>query len=136
MGQIILLSRVASHELSTACAPLVGRLALLEGGFSIWPNMHSSRLVWERRIGALVLSAWLPSSFFPSTSLPLDTGGGAGPPAPIGAGGLLVGFIVCHPPTRGGMSEALWFGMLVVGLLPLICVFVVSFSRFRRRLFP
>ena len=43
------------------------------------------------------LSAWPPSSFFPSISLPLDTGGGVGPPTPIGVGGPLVGFIVCHP---------------------------------------
>ena len=28
----------------------------------------------------------------------------------------LVGFIVCHPPLRGGMTEALWLGMSVVGL--------------------
>ena len=73
----MLLFRVASHELSTASAPLVGRLSLLEGGCSLMSSMRSSLLVWERRIGALVLSAWPPSSSFPSTSLPLDgpTGG-------------------------------------------------------------
>ena len=31
IGQIMLLSRVASHEISTASAPLVGCLILLEG---------------------------------------------------------------------------------------------------------
>jgi len=112
----MLLSRVASHELSTASASLVGRLTLLEGGCSLMSSMRSSLLVWERRIGALVLTTWPPSFFFPSISLPLDTGGGVGPPTPIGVGGPLVGFIVCHPPPRGGKTEALWLGMSVVGL--------------------
>jgi len=134
IGQIILLSRVASHELSTSSDPLVGLLALFEGGFSVWPSMRSS--VWECRTDLFVLSTCSSLSSLPSTSLTLDTGGGLGPPTPIVAGGPLVGFIVCHPPPKVGMTEALWSGMVVVGVLPLICVLVVSFSRFRRMLFP
>ena len=94
MGQIMLLSRVASHKLSAASTPLVGRLALLEGGFLLGSSIRCSRLVWGRRVGALVLSAWPPPSFFPSPSLSLDFGGGVGPPIPLGVGGPLVGFIV------------------------------------------
>jgi len=81
MGQIMLLSRVASHELSTASALLVGRLTLLEGGCSLMSSMRSSLLVWD---------------------------------TPIGVGGPLVGFIVCHSPPRGRITEALWLGMSVV----------------------
>ena len=112
----MLLSRVASHALSTASAPLVGRLTLLEEGCSLMSSVRSSLLVCERRIGALVLSAWPPSSFFPSTSLPLDTGGGVGPPTPIGVGVCLWASLCVIPPPRGGMTEALWLGMSVVGL--------------------
>ena len=35
MGQIMLLSRVASHELSIVSVPLVDRLTLFGGGFSL-----------------------------------------------------------------------------------------------------
>ena len=94
----MLLSRVALHELSTASAPLVGNLTLLEGVCSLLSSTRSSLLVWERRIGTWVLSAWPPFSFFPSMPLPLDTGGGVGPPTPVGVGGPLVGFIVSFPP--------------------------------------
>jgi len=102
MWQIILLSRVASHHLSTASTPLVGRLALLEGS-----SQFGLTCVVPGSCGGVVPEhlCCLPDR---------DTGGGAGPPAPIGAGGPLVGFIVCHPPPRGRMTEALWFGMLVV----------------------
>ena len=79
-------------------------------------SMRSSLLVWERHIRALVLPAWPPSSFLPSITLPHDTGGGAGTPTPIGVGGPLVSFIVCRPPPKGGMTEALWLTMSVVGL--------------------
>ena len=114
----MLLSRVASHELSTSSAPLVGRLTLLEGGCSLLSSMRSSLLVWERRIGTLrqTLVCLAPFLRFLSISLPLDTGGGVGPPTPFGVVGPLVGFIVCHPPRRGGMTEALWLRMSVVGL--------------------
>ena len=128
MGQIMLLSRVASHELCTASAPLVGSPTLLEGGFSLMSNMCSSQLVWERRIGALVLSAWPPSSFFPCTSLPLDTGGGVGTPTPIGVGGLLVGSIVCHLPPRGGMTEAKEVGGGLIASDLCSCHFILSIS--------
>jgi len=86
IGQIILLSHVASHNLSFSSAPLVGRLALWGEGSSFWPSMHSSRLVWERLVDSFVLSTCPSPSFFPPTFLPLDTGGGFGPPAPVGVG--------------------------------------------------
>jgi len=98
IGQIMLSSRVASHELSTASAPLVGCLTLLEGGCSLMSSMRSSLLVWESHIRALVLSACPPSSFFQSISLPLDTGGGVGPPI----GGVSVWASLCVIPPRGG----------------------------------
>ena len=114
IGQIMLLSRVSSHKLSTASAPLVGRLTLLEGGCSLL-----SACAVPCSCGSVVSERWYylpgppPPSSSPSPS-PL-TGGGVGPPTPIGMGGPL-GFIVCHPPPRGGMTEAMWLGMSVVGL--------------------
>jgi len=44
-----------------------------------------------------------------SSSLPLDTRGGVGPPnpfTPLGVGGPFEGIIMCHPPPRRGMTEA------------------------------
>ena len=43
--------------------------------------------------------------FPPSSSLPLDTRGGVGPPTPCGVGGQLEGIIMCHPPPRRGMTD-------------------------------
>ena len=100
MGQIMLLSRVASHELSTASALLVGRLTLLEGCCLLMSSMRSSLLVWERRIGALVLSAWPPSSFFQSISLPLDWGR-CWTPHPYRGGGSACGLHCVSPPPEG-----------------------------------
>jgi len=60
IGQIMLLSSVASHELSTASVPLVGCLTLLEGGCSLLSSMRSSLLVWERRSVCLAPLLLLP----------------------------------------------------------------------------
>jgi len=123
MGEIMLLSRVASHELSIVSTLLVGRLALLEGGFSRGSNIRSSWLVWGRRVGSLVLPACPPSSFFPSSSLR----GGVGPPTQLGPGSPLVGFIVfpssslpldtgegVGPPTLLGVLGPLWASLCVI----------------------
>jgi len=48
MGQIMLRSHVASHALSIVSVPLVDRLTLLGGVFSLGSSMRSSRLVWDR----------------------------------------------------------------------------------------
>ena len=85
------------------------------GGCSLMSSMHSSLLVWERCIGALVLSAWPSSSFFPSFSLPLHTGEVLDPP-PLLGWKVRLWASLCITPPRGGMTEALWLGMSVVGL--------------------
>jgi len=104
----MLLSLVTSQVLSPSSPRLVGRLVLLErGGISGWPSMRSSRLVWERIKGSSGLSTFPFPPSLPPTYLPLDTRGGFGTPAPIEAGGPLVGFIVCHPPLTREMTEAL-----------------------------
>ena len=68
--------------------------------------------------------------FPPSSSLPLDTRGGVGPPTPCGVGGPLEGIIMCHPPPRRGMTDVRWF---VGGLCEVDCGFLVSFRQSRRR---
>jgi len=80
MGQIMLLSRVTSHELSIVSVPLVDRLAPLGGGFSLVSNMRSSRLVWDRRVDCFERPFWLPHFCFPSSSLPFWVGGGSSLP--------------------------------------------------------
>ena len=103
--QIMLLSRVASHELSTASAPLVGCLHFFGGGCSLMSIIRRSLLVWESRIGALVLSAWTPSSFFPSIPLPLDRGR-CWTPYPYQGGGSDCGLhCVSSPPDWGDDSS-------------------------------
>ena len=60
MGQIMLLSRVTSHELS---------VSIPGGGFSLGSSMRSSRLVWARRVDFFDRSCWLSSSLLcPSLS--------------------------------------------------------------------
>jgi len=86
MGKIMSLSRVASHELSFVPVPLVGRLTLFGGGFSLGFNMRSSRLVWDRRVNCFDRSCWLPSSLLPSFSLPFWVGEGSSLPPRVGGG--------------------------------------------------
>ena len=58
MGQIILLSLVASHSVSVVI-PLVGRLALLGGSLSSGSSMRNSLLVWVLRVAFSGFCCWL-----------------------------------------------------------------------------
>ena len=96
MGQIMLLSRVTSHELSFMSVSL---LALFWGGFSLGSSIRSSRLVWDRRVDCFDRSCRLPSSFplslllyswvWGGSSLPLRVGGGSSPPPRVSGGSSL-----------------------------------------------
>ena len=58
VGQIILLSLVASHSVSVVI-PLVGRLALLGGSLSSGSSMRNSLLVWVLRVALSGFCCWL-----------------------------------------------------------------------------
>jgi len=122
MGQIMLLSLVTSHELSLVSVPLVDRLALFWGGFSLGSNIRSSRLVWDRRIDCFDRSCRLPSSLPPSlllcswvwegSFLPTRVGGGSSPPPRVSGGSSfpLRGMLLV-PPMSGWSLIASPFGV-------------------------
>jgi len=69
------------------------------GEFSIWPNMRSSWLVWWRRTGAFVLSAW-----------PWHRGR-CWTPRPYRGGGSACGLHCVSPPPEGGndWGSVVWY---------------------------
>jgi len=98
MGQIILLSRVISHELSFMSVPLVDRLALFGGGFSLGSSIRSSRLVWGRRVDCFGRSCRLTSSCPPSLLFSFWVWGGSSHLLRLGEGFSL------SPRVSGGAS--------------------------------